>query len=81
MKTKLTKREQEVWQVLAWGCTNKEIAFRLGIAEHTVEQHLKALYVKLEVRNRAEATRCYWQTAGRQAQLPAPTVAAQGQED
>jgi len=79
MKTELTKREQEVWQVLAWGCTNKEIAFRLGITEHTVEQHLKAVYIKLQVRNRAEATRCYWQTVGRQA--PGPTVVGQGQAE
>lgn len=51
----LTKREHEVFVLLSEGLQNKEIACKLHIAPHTVEQHLKHIYQKLEVRNRTEA--------------------------
>ncbi|MCB9077800.1 MAG: helix-turn-helix transcriptional regulator [Anaerolineaceae bacterium] len=57
----LTKRQSEVLVLLANGQPNKEIARNLGIAEHTVEQHLKHIYRKLEVRNRTEAAALYWE--------------------
>ena len=52
----LTGREYEVLERIAAGHANKEIAHELGIALHTVEQHVSRLYRKLNVRNRVEAT-------------------------
>lgn len=51
----LTPREQQVAQLLADGLTNKEIAHRLGITEHTVKFHLNGLLRKLGVSTRTEA--------------------------
>jgi DNA-binding NarL/FixJ family response regulator len=53
--SKLTPRERELLAVLADGWTNMQIAARTGISENTVKYHLKNLYDKLEVRNRAMA--------------------------
>lgn len=54
--TQLTPREQDVLGVLAEGFTNKEIAARLGLSVKTVMHHSVAIYRKLDVRGRAEAT-------------------------
>lgn len=51
----LTPREQQVAQLLAGGLTNKEIAQRLSITEHTVKFHLNGLLRKLGVSTRTEA--------------------------
>lgn len=51
----LTRREQQVAQLLAGGLTNKEIAQRLGITEHTVKFHLNGILRKLGVSTRTEA--------------------------
>jgi two-component system response regulator DesR len=53
----LSEREQEVLSLVATGSTNKEIAGRLHLSPHTVKEHTSAIYRKLGVRNRAEATR------------------------
>ena len=53
----LSEREQEVLSLVATGSTNKEIASRLHLSPHTVKEHTSAIYRKLGVRNRAEATR------------------------
>jgi two-component system response regulator DesR len=53
----LSEREQEVLSLIATGSTNKEIAGRLHLSPHTVKEHTSAIYRKLGVRNRAEATR------------------------
>jgi DNA-binding NarL/FixJ family response regulator len=53
----LTERENQVLQLLADGLANKQIAFSLGISEHTVKFHISAIYAKLEAGNRAEAVR------------------------
>ncbi len=50
-----SKREREVVGLLLQGKSNKQIALILGIAEHTVEFHLKNIYQKLKVGSRAEA--------------------------
>ena len=53
----LSDREQEVLSLIATGSTNKEIAGLLHLSPHTVKEHTSAIYRKLGVRNRAEATR------------------------
>jgi DNA-binding NarL/FixJ family response regulator len=51
----LTPRETEVLRMIAEGLANKEIAYRLGISEHTVKFHVSALLGKLGAGSRAEA--------------------------
>jgi DNA-binding NarL/FixJ family response regulator len=50
-----TARETEVLRMIAAGLANKEIAYRLGISEHTVKFHVSALLGKLGAASRAEA--------------------------
>lgn len=54
--TPLTGRELEVVELLARGLTYEMIARALGIAKTTVQTHIKAIYRKLEVVDKAEAT-------------------------
>jgi len=51
----LTAREQDVLSLLAAGLTNKEIASRLGITDHTVKFHVNAILAKLGAETRTEA--------------------------
>lgn len=51
----LTRREQEVFNLLMNGMTNKEIASRLGICQKTVEEHLTSIYRKIGVTSRSKA--------------------------
>ncbi len=51
----LTPRELEVLHLLASGLTNKEIASRLGISDHTVKFHVNGILGKLGVESRTEA--------------------------
>jgi DNA-binding NarL/FixJ family response regulator len=55
MSSHLTGRETEVLRMIAEGLANKEIAWRLGISEHTVKFHVSALLGKLGAGSRAEA--------------------------
>jgi len=51
----LTTREMEVLQLLAEGLSNKMIAARLQISEHTVKFHINSLMGKLGAQSRTEA--------------------------
>jgi NarL family two-component system response regulator YdfI len=51
----LTPRELEVLQLMARGFTNRQIAGRLKISEHTVKFHAGAVLGKLNAHSRAEA--------------------------
>lgn len=51
----LTPREQEVLGMLAEGASNKSIAHRLSISEHTVKFHVSSIFGKLNVTTRTEA--------------------------
>jgi DNA-binding NarL/FixJ family response regulator len=50
----LSKREREVLGHLVRGRTNKQIAQRLGVTDHTVKTQVNRIYEKLEVRNRID---------------------------
>jgi DNA-binding CsgD family transcriptional regulator len=52
----LTRREGEVAQLALQGKTNKRVARDLRISEHTVEDHLKAIFAKVGVSSRGELT-------------------------
>jgi DNA-binding NarL/FixJ family response regulator len=51
----LTPRERTVLQLLAEGLSNKVIAERLAISEHTVKFHVNAILSKLGAQSRTEA--------------------------
>jgi DNA-binding NarL/FixJ family response regulator len=51
----VTDREYEVLELLAGGCSNKEIARRLEVSPNTVKTHVARLYEKLAVTKRIEA--------------------------
>jgi two-component system response regulator NreC len=50
----LTDRERQVYQLLAEGNSNKEIANRLGLSLHTVETHRWRIMEKLDLHSTAE---------------------------
>ncbi len=51
----LSTREQEVLALIVKGQGNKQIAYMLGIAEHTVKNHVKSILSKLDVEDRTQA--------------------------
>jgi NarL family two-component system response regulator YdfI len=51
----LTTREREVLEMLAEGLSNKEIAWRMKISDHTVKFHVASIFAKLDVSTRTEA--------------------------
>lgn len=57
----LTEREHDVFALLATGSSNKEIARRLCIKEHTVEFHVRNILQKLGAASRTEATAMLFQ--------------------
>ncbi|MDG1444414.1 MAG: response regulator transcription factor [Pseudomonadales bacterium] len=52
----LTEREMEILRLIAKGCQVKEVSKLLDISANTVSHHIKNIYSKLNVHNRAEAT-------------------------
>jgi two-component system NarL family response regulator len=51
----LSARELEVLALIVKGHGNKQIAYALGIAEHTVKNHVKSILSKLDVEDRTQA--------------------------
>ena len=51
----LTAREIEVLKMIASGMPNKRIAFKLGISEKTVRNHISHIYEKLDIYDRSQA--------------------------
>ena len=51
----LSPRQIEVLNLLGEGCSNKEMRYRLGIAERTVRAHLTELFQLLGVHSRIQA--------------------------
>ncbi|MDO8541600.1 MAG: response regulator transcription factor, partial [Opitutaceae bacterium] len=54
---RLTRREDEILDLLGKGLRNRELGDVLGVSEDTVKTHLKSLFRKLSVSDRAEAVR------------------------
>ena len=52
---RLTRREHEVFDLLAEGCSNAQIAERLVISTRTAEHHVASILSKLGLRSRSEA--------------------------
>lgn len=53
----ITRREKEVLELIAAGCTNSEIAERLFVSVSTIDTHRKNLLEKFNVRNTASLVR------------------------
>ena len=53
----ITRREKEVLELIAAGCTNAEIAERLFVSVSTIDTHRKNLLEKFNVRNTASLVR------------------------
>ena len=51
----LSEREREIMVWVAMGKTNPEIGCILNISEFTVKNHMKSIFSKLDVTNRAQA--------------------------
>lgn len=51
----ISKRELEVLELMAQGCSNQEIANRLFVSLNTVKTHSSRLFEKLEVNRRTQA--------------------------
>lgn len=51
----LTPRETEVLTLMSDGQSNKSIAYRMGISEHTVKFHVTSIMTKLNAGSRTEA--------------------------
>ena len=53
--TRLSKRQKQLLIMLDEGLSNRDIAERLGISEHTVKVHLWRLFRRLGVKSRTQA--------------------------
>ncbi|MFA5564715.1 MAG: response regulator transcription factor [Acidimicrobiia bacterium] len=51
----VSKREEEVLQLIADGCSTPEVAEQLYISQKTVKNHLASIYHKLDARDRTQA--------------------------
>ena len=51
----VTKREEEVLQLIADGCSTSEVAGQMYISQKTVKNHLASIYQKLDARDRTQA--------------------------
>jgi DNA-binding CsgD family transcriptional regulator len=57
--TPITERQREVIALIAAGCSNDEVAARLGISPRTVKAHCDALRQKLGVKRRRQIPIAY----------------------
>ncbi len=64
----LTARQREIFHLLEAGCSNKEIARRLGVLEGTVKVHVRAVMGRLGLRNRTQVAILAARAAGRRSE-------------
>ena len=57
---KLTPREKDLLSAVAKGLSNQELADELGLSINTVKFHLRNLYDKLSIKNRAQAVAFFY---------------------
>lgn len=59
----ITPRQTEVWRLMAYGMTNRQIARELEITPATVKTHIYTLFKRIGALNRTEAA--VWYRTGR----------------
>lgn len=62
IKSRLSRREQDIAQLIASGLSNQEVARRLAITEATVKAHLTHIFQKLMLRGRGQLAALYHQS-------------------
>jgi two-component system, NarL family, nitrate/nitrite response regulator NarL len=77
----LSKREMDVVRSLAEGLTNREIAERLGLSQHTIKNYLFRVYDKLGVSSRLELLFMTLTQTGAKPSAGAPGASGAGQAD
>jgi DNA-binding NarL/FixJ family response regulator len=60
-KWDLTRRENEVLDILRTGASDKEIASALGVSRSTASKHVENILKKMKVTNRTAAVSLSWQ--------------------
>ena len=55
LKYGLTEQEVKILRLLAEGLSNEEMSRLINLSRETIKMHMKALFRKLEVKNRTEA--------------------------
>ena len=55
IRAALTERELAIFQMLASGKSNHEIARELSLSTHTISNHIKSILAKLHLENRVQA--------------------------
>lgn len=58
----LSARENEVFQLLARGLSNREVAQQLLVSETTVKTHITRIFTKLDIRDRVQAVVLAYET-------------------
>jgi len=71
----LSRREQEVVRCVAEGLSNREIAQRLGLTEHTVKNYLFRIFDKLGVSKRVEVVLYAYSLSSAPEAITAPSKA------
>lgn len=61
---RFTERQRQVVQLIAAGCSNLEIAERLGVSPRTAKAHSDVLRVKLRVSRRRQIPAAYRHVTG-----------------
>lgn len=51
----LTRRETEVLELIARGCSNRDISEKLFISVNTAANHVRSILIKLDSENRTQA--------------------------
>jgi len=60
-KSKLTPRMTMIARLLKVGKTHRQIAYELGISEHTVKTHIGRMYLRLGAVNAADLVRIMYE--------------------